>query len=53
MTNVIYNLILVIIDRLIKYRHFILYKEASDAIKLVYTFFKVIITNYRLLHLTM
>ena len=44
-----YNLILVIIDRLIKYKHFILYKEASNAIKLMYTFLKVIIINYRLL----
>jgi len=49
MTNVMYDLILVITDRLIKYRHFILYKEASDAIKLMYTFLKVIITNYGLL----
>jgi hypothetical protein len=49
MTNVMYNLILVIIDRLTKYRHFILYKEASKAIKLMYTFLKVVITNYGLL----
>ena len=35
--------------RLIKYRHFILYKEASNAIKLIYIFLKVIIINYRLL----
>jgi len=49
MTNVMYDLILVIIDRLMKYRHFILYKEASDAIKLAYTFLKVIIVNHRLL----
>jgi len=49
MINVMYDLILIIIDRLTKYRHFILYKEASNAIKLMYTFLKVIIINYRLL----
>ena len=49
MTNVMYNSILVITDRLTKYRHFILYKEASDAIELVYTFLKVVIANHGLL----
>jgi len=49
MTNVVYNSILVITDRLTKYGHFIPYKEASDAIKLAYTFLKVIIVNHGLL----
>ena len=49
MTNVMYDLILVIMDRLMKYRHFILYKEASDAIELAYTFLKVVIANHGLL----
>ena len=49
MTNVTYDSILVITDRLTKYRHFILYKEASDAIELAYTFLKVVIANHGLL----
>ena len=49
MTNVMYDSILVITDRLTKYRHFIPYKEASDAIELAYTFLKVVIANHRLL----
>ena len=49
MTNVMYDLILVITDRLTKYGHFIPYKEASDAIELANTFLKVVIANHRLL----
>ena len=33
-----YDLILIIIERLTKYRYFILYLEASDAKALAYTF---------------
>jgi len=49
MTNVVYDSILVITDRLTKYGHFIPYKEASDAVELAYTFLKVIIANHGLL----
>ena len=49
MMNVMYDSISVITDRLTKYGHFILYKEASDAIELAYTFLKVIIVNHGLL----
>lgn len=40
--------IIVVTDRLTKYRHFVLYKEASDAIDLIYIFLKVIVAAYRL-----
>ena len=43
-----YNLILVITDRLIKYKYFISYKKVSSVEKLVYTFLRVIIANNRL-----
>jgi hypothetical protein len=46
LTRIIYDLILVIINRLIKYAHFISYKEGLTAEELAYTFNKNIITNY-------
>jgi hypothetical protein len=48
MTNVVYDSILVITDRLTKYGHFIPYKEASDATELAYTFLKIVIANHGL-----
>ena len=39
---------LVIIDRLTKYTHILLYKEASIVEDLTYTFLRTIVTNYRL-----
>ena len=45
----VYDLILVITDRLIKYRYFIPYKEALSAEKLAYMFLRVIVANYELL----
>ena len=48
MTNVMYDSILVITDRLTKYGHFIPYKEASDATELAYTFLKIVIANHGL-----
>jgi hypothetical protein len=41
-----YDFILVITNRLTKYIYIILYLEASIAENLVYTFLRVIITNY-------
>ena len=46
--KVLYNTILVITDRLIKYRYFILYKKSLTAEKLVYTFLRVLAANYRI-----
>jgi hypothetical protein len=46
LTGVTYDSILIITDRLIKYAHFIPYKEDSTAKELVYTFNRNIITNY-------
>jgi hypothetical protein len=49
MTKVEYNSILVVTDRLTKYRHFVLYMEASDTTELVYIFLKIVICNHGLL----
>jgi hypothetical protein len=43
-TEVIYNLIWVVTDRLTKYGHFVLYKESSTVEELVYAFLKVVIS---------
>ena len=40
--GIIYNLILVIINRLIKYYYFILYKESLITKDLIYTFLRTI-----------
>lgn len=48
--KVVYDLILIITDYLIKYEYFIPYKEASNTEKLVYTFLKVIAANHDLLN---
>jgi hypothetical protein len=47
--KVIFDLILVVIDRLTKYGYFILYKESLLAEELAYTFNKYIIGNYGIL----
>jgi hypothetical protein len=47
MIGVVYNSILVIVDRLTKYIYFLPYKEASIAEELAYIFIKTIIINYR------
>jgi hypothetical protein len=49
LTGVIYNLILIVTDRLIKYAYFIPYKEGSTAEELVYTFNRNVIANYGIL----
>jgi hypothetical protein len=46
--RVIFDLILVIIDRLTKYGYFILYKESLLVKKLAYAFNKHIIGNYKI-----
>ena len=48
-TGTIYDAILVVTCRLTKYRHFVLYKESSNARELVYTFLKVIVSQHGLL----
>jgi hypothetical protein len=45
-TGVVFDSILIIIDRLTKYGYFILYKESLSAEELAYTFNKHIIGNY-------
>jgi hypothetical protein len=50
MTGVIYDSIMVIINRLTKYAYFISYFESFSAEDLVYIFHKYIMTNYRFLH---
>jgi hypothetical protein len=45
-TEVVFDSILVIIDRLTKYKYFISYKESLLAEKLAYAFNKYIIGNY-------
>jgi hypothetical protein len=46
--KVVFDLILVIINRLTKYGYFILYKESLLAEELVYAFNKHIIGNYEI-----
>jgi hypothetical protein len=47
-TKVVFNSILVVIDRLTKYGYFILYKESLLAKELAYAFNKYIIGNYEI-----
>ena len=46
MTNVSYNNILIIMNRLIKYIYFINYIKALNAEDLAYTFLRTIFANY-------
>ena len=48
-TNVKYDLILIIINRLTKYTYFILYLENLSVEDLIYIFVKYITGNYRIL----
>jgi hypothetical protein len=48
-TGVVFDSILIIINRLTKYGYFILYKKSLSAEKLAYTFNKHIIENYGIL----
>jgi hypothetical protein len=47
--GVVYDSILVVTDRLIKYAHFILYKEGLTAEDLIYAFNRNVIANYDIL----
>ena len=44
LTGAVFDSILVINDRLTKFAYFVLYKEASNAEELAYTFIKTIIS---------
>jgi hypothetical protein len=46
--EVVFDLILIVIDQFTKYGYFILYKESLLAEKLAYTFNKHIIENYEI-----
>jgi hypothetical protein len=48
-TGVVYDSILVVTDRLIKYAYFIFYKEESIVKDLIYAFNKNVIANYGIL----
>ena len=45
----IYDLILIIVNKLIKYEYFLLYKKTTFAKDLIYTFLRTIVVNYKLL----
>ena len=47
--KVLYDSVLVITDRLTKYKYFIPYKKALSAEELAYIFLRVIAVNYELL----
>jgi hypothetical protein len=49
LTRIVYDSILVVTDRLIKYAYFIFYKEDLTVEELVYIFNKNIIANYEIL----
>ena len=42
----LYNTILIITDRLIKYKYFVLYKKSLTAEELVYIFLRILAANY-------
>jgi hypothetical protein len=46
-TGVIYDSIIIVIDRLTKYTYFISYLKSSLAENLVYIFYKYVMANYR------
>ncbi|KAL2004441.1 hypothetical protein VTN00DRAFT_6592 [Thermoascus crustaceus] len=48
LTGIIYDSILVIVDRLTKYAYFLPYKKASNAEELAYTFLQIIFGNHRM-----
>ena len=48
LTNVKYDSIMVIVDRLTKYAKFILYLEKSSTEALAYSFLKTVIADYRM-----
>jgi len=48
MTEVYFDSIVVIVDKLTKYTYFILYREANTTKELAYIFFKIITNQHRL-----
>ena len=49
MTGVIYDFIIIVINRLTKYAYFISYLKSSSAEDLAYMFYKYVVANYRFL----
>jgi hypothetical protein len=47
-TGFVFNSIIVVINRLTKYNHFVLYEEATNAKALIYIFLKVVIAGHGL-----
>jgi len=47
-TRTMYNFILMITDKLIKYKYFLSYKKATFTKDLTYTFLKMIVANHEL-----
>ena len=47
--EIIYNFILIVTNKLIKYKYFLSYKEVIFVENLTYTFLRTIVTNYKLL----
>jgi len=47
-TRTMYNSILIVTDRLIKYKYFLLYKKVTFAEDLTYTFLRIIVANHEL-----
>lgn len=45
-----YDLILVIMDRLIKYAYFLLYQKTANIDNLIYSFLQIIVGNHGLLN---
>ena len=48
MNLIVDHFILIITDRLIKYKYFLLYKKATFAKDLIYTFLRMIVANHEL-----
>ena len=46
--RIMYNFILMITDRLIKYKYFLSYKKVTFAENLTYTFLRMIVANHEL-----
>ena len=46
--KILYNLILVITDRITKYKYFISYKKVLSAEELIYIFLRIMTVNYEL-----
>ena len=47
-TRTMYNSILIVTDKLIKYKYFLLYKKVTFAEDLIYTFLRMIVANHEL-----